>query len=157
MTDPIRGRVAKILNSRELAINVGATHGVNIGMYFDVLDQEHEAIADPETGEILGSVERPKVRVKVVSVQDRFAVATTYRTKRVNIGGTSNNRFLTSGFSELLMPPKWVTKYETLKTEEMTWENLKEEESYVKTGDPIVQVVPDVEEAELIPHSKGVS
>ena len=34
MTDPIRGRVAKILNSRELAINIGAAHGVCVGMYF---------------------------------------------------------------------------------------------------------------------------
>ena len=40
-----------------------------------------------------------------------------------------------------LMPPKWITKYETLKTEEKTWEDLDEEKSYVKTGDPVVQVM----------------
>ncbi len=157
MTDPIRGRVAKILNSRELAINIGATHGVKIGMYFDVLDQEHENISDPETGEILGSIERPKVTVKVVSVRDRFAVATTFKTKRVNVGGSSNFGLLASGLSEALMPPKWVTKYETLKTEEVTWENLKEEESYVKTGDPVIQVFREFEEADLIPQIETAS
>ena len=31
-----------------------------------------------------------------------------------------------------------VTKYETLKTDEKTWEDLSESESYVKTGDPVV-------------------
>ena len=43
--------------------------------------------------------------------------------------------------SDLLKPPKWVTKYETLKTEEKTWEDLDEEESYVNTGDIVVQVI----------------
>ena len=45
-----------------------------------------------------------------------------------------------SGFSKILMPPEWVTRHETLKTEEKTWEDLDEEESYVKVGDPVVQV-----------------
>ena len=37
MTDPIRGKVARILNSREIAINVGRDDGVYRGMYFDVI------------------------------------------------------------------------------------------------------------------------
>ena len=36
---------------------------------------------------------------------------------------------------------KWVTKHETLKTEEKTWEDLDEVDSYVKIGDPVVQVL----------------
>ena len=48
----------------------------------------------------------------------------------------------TASFSKIwLMPPEWTTDYvETLKTEEKTWEDLDEEESYVKVGDPVVQV-----------------
>ncbi len=46
------------------------------------------------------------------------------------------------------MPPKWVTKYETLKTEEKTWEDLDEEASYVKVGDPVIQVQQAEEEVE---------
>jgi len=45
------------------------------------------------------------------------------------------------------MPPKWVANYETLKTEEKTWEDLSEKESYVKTGDPVIQVF-DIDEEE---------
>lgn len=63
--EAIRGKVARILNSRELAINVGAADGVKVGMYFDVLDPKGEDIKDPDSGEVLGSLERPKVRVKL--------------------------------------------------------------------------------------------
>ncbi len=45
-------------------------------------------------------------------------------------------------FSRSLMPPKWVTNYETLKTEERTWE---EEEGTVKDGDPVVQIIEESE------------
>lgn len=43
------------------------------------------------------------------------------------------------------MPEEWVIKYETLKTEEKTWEDIDEEESYVKIGDPVVQVIETVD------------
>ena len=39
------------------------------------------------------------------------------------------------------MPPKYVNRPETLKTEEKTWEDLDETKSYVKTGDPVVEVL----------------
>ena len=137
MTEPIRGKVAQILNSREIAINVGSTDGVVVGMYFDVIDPKGEDIKDPDTDEVLGSIDRPKVRVRVTRVKERLSVASTYREKRVNVGG----RRQFGDFSRVLMPPKWVTKYETLKTEEKTWEDLDEERSYVKTGDPVIQII----------------
>src|SRR5438034_4073982 len=51
--EPIRGKVARILNARELVINVGLAEGVAIGMYFDVLDPKGEDIKDPDSGEVL--------------------------------------------------------------------------------------------------------
>ena len=142
---PIRGKVARILNSRELVINLGTEQGVVIGMTFDVLDPKGEDIKDPDTGEILGSVERPKVRVKVNNVQDKICVASTYKKTEINVGGSG---FGIGGFADYLMRPKWITKYESLKTEEKTWEDLSEEKSYVKTGDPVVQVI-NIEEEHL--------
>ena len=135
MTEPIRGKVARILNSREIAINRGATSGVVVGMYFDVVDPKGEDIRDPDTNKVLGSINRPKVRVRVTMVQDGLSLAATQE-KRVNIGGKG-----LGDFSRLLMPPKWITQYESLRTKEKTWEDLSEEESYVKTGDPVVQVL----------------
>ncbi len=137
--EPIRGKVARVLNSRELAINLGTKQGVELGMYFDILDPKSQEIRDPDSNEVLGSVERPKVRVKVEKVQDKVCIASTYKKTQVNKGGT----FAIGGFANSLMPPKWITKYETLKTDEQTWEDLSEEESYVKIGDPAVQVIDD--------------
>jgi hypothetical protein len=120
--------------------------GVIVGMYFDVLDPKGEDIRDPDSGEILGSIERPKVRVQVVKIHDRLSVAATYKKRAVNIGG--RGALIGLGLSDLFMPPKYVTKYETLKTAEKTWEDLDEKESYVKIGDPVVQVITEVDVGE---------
>lgn len=139
--EPIRGRVARILNSREIVLNVGSMNGIVVGMKFDVLDPKGEEIIDPETGEVLGSLSRPKVRVKVKTVQDRLSVAGTYRTREINIGGTGGALGSLGSLSEMLRPPQYVKKVETFKTTEKTWEDLDESESFVKTGDPVVQVI----------------
>lgn len=147
MADLIRGKVARVLNSREVAFNVGKNNRVEVGMYFDILDPKGESIEDPDTGESLGSINRPKVRVKVTKVQENLSVASTYRTKRINVGGVGP---LLSDFSNVFMPPKWETRYETLKTKEKTWEDLDEVESYVKAGDPVVQAVPATHEKDEV-------
>ena len=153
MSEIIRAKVARVLNSREIVITAGANNGVIVGMYFDVMDQQGDDIADPDTGEVLGSVERPKVRVQVTQIQDRIAIASTFKKERINVGGTG---FLgdIGAISRALMPPKYVTKYETLKTDEKTWEDLKEEQSYVKTGDPVVQVIEEINLQENVVDSE---
>lgn len=136
----IRGKVARVLNSRELAINLGSENGVELGMLFDVLDPKGEDITDPDTGEVLGSVDRPKVRVKVINVQEKLCIASTYKSKKINVGGMGRDL----GFgrmADILRPPEYVVKYETLKTTEKTWEDLDEQQSFVKIGDPVVSVV----------------
>lgn len=152
MADLIRSKVARVLNSREIAISAGKKQGVKVGMYFDVLDPKGEDITDPDTGEVIGSLERPKVRVKVTQVQDRLSVASTFKKETINIGG-SGPGLVTIGalgvLSQALMPPKYVTKYETLKTNEKTWEDLDEEESYVKSGDPVIQVAEGIDPDEV--------
>jgi hypothetical protein len=142
MTNQIRGKVAQVLNSRELALNVGTERGVQVGMLFDVLEPKGEDIVDPDTGEVLGSLARPKVRIKVISVQPKLAVASTYKKERVNVGGVGIG---SAGLAQLLSPPEYVTQYETLKTTEKTWEDISEMDSYVKRGDPIVEVKVDLD------------
>ena len=143
MAKIIRGKVARILNSREIALNLGSDDGVAVGMCFDIMDSKSEDIKDPDTGQILGSIERPKVRVKVTLVQEKLSLATTYKTRRINVGGTG----LEIGvLSKAFMPPEWATEYETLRTAEQTWDDLDEAESYVTTGDPAVQVIEDTKD-----------
>jgi hypothetical protein len=143
MTERITGQVARILTSRDLVINRGRTDGVTEGMKFAVLDPAGENIKDPESGESLGSIRRPKVYVQVSKVEERLALARTYRFTQVNLGGQASGSL---ALTRLFMPPKWVTKYETFKTDESTWETLTEEESIVKTGDPVEQILSELEE-----------
>ncbi len=75
----IEGRVANILNERDLVINRGSDHGVEPGMRFKVNSPEIK-IADPVTGDDLGLLVREKIRVKVLEVYPQFAVAKTYET-----------------------------------------------------------------------------
>lgn len=136
---PIEGKVARVLNSRELVINRGSEHGVRRDMLFEVLDDTGSEITDPDTGELIGSVFRPKLRVKVFHVEPRLAVARTYRTRRKNVGGTGFSLGVLTDFYSA--PPRWVDVPETFKSEEAAWENIDEEKSFVKTGDPVRQIV----------------
>ena len=132
----IVGQVAKILSTRELVINRGAEQGVDLGMRFAVLDIEAADIVDPETGDRIGGLSRPKVRVEVVRVEPLFAVVRTYRSRDVNIGGVGG----ALAIDEMFRPAKWVTRHETFKSEDAAWEPLEEEESFIKVGDPVEQL-----------------
>ncbi len=136
MTDPIRGKVARVLNSREIVINVGSENEVVVGMRFDVIDPRGEEIRDPDTNEVLGSIDRTKVRVRITKVKGKLSLAST-QGQRVNVGGSVG----VGEFSRLLMPPRWITQYETLRIKDKNWDDLDEKDSYVKTGDPVVQVI----------------
>ena len=136
MAKPISGKVARVLNTREIAINVGSTDSVAVDMYFDVMDPLYNDIIDPDTKEVLGSVARPKVRVKITHVEAKLSLATTYRTEKANIGPRVYDFLLPSG--------DLTTRYETLKQNGKLGDQpdaLDESESYVKTGDPVIQVI----------------
>jgi hypothetical protein len=138
VADRIEGKVAQILNRRELVLNVGEEHGVSQGMKFAVLNSKGAVIADPDTKATIGSVEVPKVLVEAVRVQPKLTVARTYRVARRNVGGSMK---LLPGM-ELFQPPKWIEEPETLRTEDKPYEEeIGDSESYVKIGDPAVQVV----------------
>ena len=137
----IRGQVARVLNSRQVAINVGAHDGVIEGMYFYVASPKGEAITDPATGELLGSIDLPKIRLRVTQVQEKLSVATTGE-QRVDAADESP---LMGEFAKKLLAHRFTTRYETLKSDKRisseAWEELDEADSYVKVGDPVVQVV----------------
>lgn len=141
-TEPIRGKVAKILSDRKVALNVGRQHNVQVGMLFDILVPGVDEIKDPDTGEVLGLTDqgKTKAQVKVVSVEDKFSLATTFRETRVNVGGAGIENFIPNLFE----PPRWVTRVETIETREALDMRLTESERYVATGDPVVQVFEEV-------------
>lgn len=140
-TEPIRGKVAKVLSYREVVLNIGTAHNVELGMVFDILFRGYDEITDPDTGEVLGGIDRPKARVKVITTNERLSVATTYRTERVNVGGGGGLGIRLRGDLNLPTLPKWETRVETFATDEAPRENRDEHERFVSAGDPVVQVV----------------
>ena len=137
-TERLRGAVAAILNRQELVINLGSDNGVTEGMRFAILNRHGVDITDPNTSEPLGSVDVPKVLVEAVRIQPRITVARTFRVTRRNVGGAGS---LGIGLSGLFEPPKWVEVRESLRSQEMpAIAELDESESYVKVGDPVVEV-----------------
>lgn len=77
----IQGKVAQIINERDLVINKGSDHGVTDGMTFQVT-QPDVPIRDPDSGAELGVLRRTKIKVKVFEVHPLFSVAKTYETYR---------------------------------------------------------------------------
>ena len=130
----LQGRVAGIVNARELTINLGKTDGDEKGMVFKVLAESPLEIIDPETGDQLGEIDREKVRVKTSEVFERFSICRTYRTYTVGSIDISRSMINALGGQRREVP-------ETLKTEDSALPPpLSEEESYVKRGDRVVLV-----------------
>ena len=149
---PVRGKVARVLNEREVAINRGSNDGVEIGMKFNILDPESQEVRDPDTGELLGYVERPKAPVKVTMVYDKLAVATTFRFRRVNVGG---NGIGIGGFN----PPLWKNRYETIRENgaKPKAKGRAEFSKRVSIGDPIVQIIEAEADERSAPKSARIS
>lgn len=129
--EPIEGKVARVVTTREVVINRGATHGVEKGMYFAIFDPRFTEIRDPDSGEPLGNIERRKAIVRVVEVFELMALAKTFRFRVVGGG-------LGGGVAALFEPRRRV--YETLEISEYTSNELDEDDSIVKSGDPVKQV-----------------
>jgi hypothetical protein len=124
----IRGKVAAILSKRELILNIGSDDGVEVGMKFVILNSKGVDVTNPDTGEILGTVEVPKTVVKVVRVSgEHLSVARTFRTIR----GTPGILSAVSAISGTPSGPETleIASGSSLKAE------LSEEDSYVKRGD----------------------
>ncbi|MDD7939775.1 hypothetical protein PHK61_15235 [Actinomycetospora lutea] len=108
----IEGKVARVLNERELVVNRGADHGVTEGMFLEVVDRDPEDILDPETGEVIGQVSPVKNYVKVTEVQAKMSVAATYLSWKTAGGALSSLSVLPNLFA----PSR--TEYDVIETDE---------------------------------------
>ena len=124
----IEGKVAAIINSRELVINRGAAAGVQEGMKFKVMDHLLE-ITDPESNETLGSLEREKVRVKVSEVHPKFSIAMTYETYEVSEPSLTG-----------MFPMHRVTRVRTLQAGSGIVQSPEDRVAAVRAGDLAVLV-----------------
>ena len=129
-TKSIEGRVARILNERELVINRGTEQGIRDGMKFSVLEETGN-ILDPETRESLGSLTREKIRVMIVDVRPKFSVGRTYET----FPARAPSHFLG------LLQSSTVRKIQTISTPGIGTEPFGDSVGYVGVGDRVVQII----------------
>lgn len=129
----VEGRVASILNARELVINIGSNTGVEPGQKFAVLAGTPIQVKDPGSGAILDEIDREKIRVEAHEVRARITICRTYRRK----GGAGLGVGLSSVMAAALAP----SRLETLRADDSDKPPpLSEKESYVKINDRVVVV-----------------
>lgn len=73
VSEPVKGRVARILDEYSVVLNVGTRQGVRPGMRF-VIYVEGDEIADPVSLEPLGRLELVKAVVQAVHIQETMTV-----------------------------------------------------------------------------------
>ena len=133
----IHGKVAAILNERDLVINKGHDDGVSEGMSFKVT-QPNLSIRDPDSGVALGVLTREKIKVRVFEVHERFSVAKTYETYTTTLPSTLE---VVKGVANTLHG-RTVTQVRKILIEPSERESVTigVEGSTVKVGDPVVEV-----------------
>lgn len=133
----LEGRVAQILNERELVINIGSEAGVSKGMKFAVLADTPREIIDPVTKESLGLLDQEKVKVQAKQVLPKMAVCRTYTFRRV--GGELNPG---RNIASMLGPER--QEYDTFNVENSSFPApIDPSQSYVKIGDRVRQIDSD--------------
>ena len=127
----IEGKVARILNTRELVLNLGSDAGVSVDMEFAVLERRL-SIIDPETQEPLGELQREKVKVRVFETYPKFSLARTFETYQ-----EVNPESAISGLARTLSP--FVTKVKRLNTQSIAVDQIGI--SNVQVGDVAAEVL----------------
>lgn len=135
-TGLLEGRVAQVLNERELVINLGSESGVKIRMTFAVMAEAALPIIDPDTGEELALLDREKVRVRATEIMDRISICRTYHFRTVGGGILSTSAAMQAMFN----PEERI--YDTFDaTKDDYPAPLSPDQSYVQIGDRVKQVV----------------
>jgi len=73
MAEVLEGKIAKILDERNVIITLGMQHSVKEGMRFVVFAQG-EMVTDPDTGESLGAWEIVKGYIAAAHVQEQMTI-----------------------------------------------------------------------------------
>jgi len=76
--EPLHGKVALVLDDRQVALNIGSQQGVTVGMRFRLEGKSIE-IHDPDSGELLTTYTTDAGYVEVVEAHERIAICATYR------------------------------------------------------------------------------
>ena len=130
----IEGKIARVLNTRELVINRGSENGVAQDMEFAVMEPQL-SILDPETRESLGSLEREKIRVRVFETYLKFSLARTYETFTAHVPSDLEQAMTAYRGRTVTRVRKIIIESPGQNTA-----TIGQEGSTIQIGDPVVQI-----------------
>jgi hypothetical protein len=128
----IKAKVAKVLDNRTLIINAGSEKGVRLDMKFLISSSLNSKVLDPDTGDIIGAVAIPKIKVIVTRVDEKYSIAETYEYATINEGGSIPS---STALSKIFEQPKLVKKYKTFEIEDHQKKEIEKERSIILIGD----------------------
>lgn len=131
----VEGKVAKVLNDREVVINRGKDHGVKLGTRFKII--ETVEIPDPDTGDVIGTITREKIRFKVVYIQSSMSIARTYETQTF---GTSSTSLATEALLRTIHPEASLQRIDVKRIRQG---EDSDEPVLVEVGDVVAEVTDD--------------
>ncbi len=89
-------RIAKIIDETTFIITGGISDGLKEGDKFQIVGQVGEEIKDPETGEVLGTLDSVKGIIVATTLYAKMTIA---RSETFKVGGTINPAFLATSNS----------------------------------------------------------
>ena len=68
-------KVAKIISTKQIVINAGEEDGIKVGDELQIIEQIGDPVKDPDTGKILGTLDKQKGKVIVSTVYSKMSIA----------------------------------------------------------------------------------
>lgn len=89
-------RIAKIIDETTFIITGGISDGIKEGDKFQIVGQVGEEIKDPETGEVLGTLDSVKGTIVATTLYAKMTIA---RSETFKVGGTINSALLAPSYN----------------------------------------------------------
>src|SRR5699024_13033 len=77
-------KIVKILDEYNVVINAGLSHGLKQGDQFQILDKEGSDVIDPDTQEVIGTLDLIKATVEVTELQEKMCICSSRHTIKPN-------------------------------------------------------------------------
>lgn len=101
------GKIIKIIDGTHVVINIGSYQGVKKDTVFRIFASTGEEVKDPDTGDILGTLNSYKGKVITQVVYEHMTVCTSVPTNLMN--NTLNRGLLSPIHPELNVDPDEIT------------------------------------------------
>lgn len=102
-------KIVRIVNGYTFVINGGLEDGINSGDSFHILDKKGDVVIDPDTGEVLGTLDAYKGKITAKTIYPKMTICETGYTQSTLM---KSSTAILSAFSErieLEVNPEQIT------------------------------------------------